>query len=288
MINELLQKRIEGLIDSRIRAVNTVAGGSINKAAKIKTADNQTFFLKWNDSAPDDTFLKEKKGLELLASADTGLKIPAVVGMSSTEDEIGFLLIQFIQEGSANTHSAEKFGRRLALLHKNTADQYGLEYGNYIGRLPQKNSWHENWIDFFIEERLELQLKQAVDKRLLHAAISENFQRLYKKLPELLPNEPPSLLHGDLWSGNYFFDAEGEPVIYDPAVYYGNREIEIAFTHLFGGFSSGFYEAYQRAFPLEAEFAERKDIYNLYQLLVHTNMFGGSYAKQVEGIIRNF
>lgn len=288
MINESLQERIEELIDSKITAANTVSGGSINRAAKIETDDKNTYFLKWNGSAPDDMFPKEKRGLELLASSDSGLKVPDVISSGTDSDGINFLLIEFIQEGSPHKNSAENFGRRLAKLHKNRAGNYGLDYDNYIGRLVQKNSRHDEWIDFFIEQRLAPQLKQAIDQGKLPVAVSKNFQRLYDKLPELLPEEPASLLHGDLWGGNYFFDGEGEPVIYDPAVYYGNREIELAFTHLFGGFTADFYSAYNQSFPLQPNFEERKDIYNLYPLLVHTNMFGGSYGRQVEGIVQQF
>ncbi len=287
MIQEAVKSEIEKVLDEEIIASNSVGGGSINEAAKINTVSGKAFFLKWNGSAPVDMFPKEKRGLELLASAKTGLRVPQVV-VTGTAGEADFIFIEFINKGSGNHRSAQKFGRQLAALHKVTNIQYGLDYDNYIGRLSQSNNKHENWIEFFIEERLQPQLKQAINSGKLDEGILKKFRRLYKRLPDMLPEEPASLLHGDLWSGNYFFDEEGNAAIFDPAVYYGNREIEIAFTHLFGGFSSAFYDAYQETFPLEPNFNKRKDIYNLYPLLVHTNMFGGHYGRQVASIVKQF
>lgn len=288
MIPENLKSEAEALIGASVEQAQSVSGGSINRAAKIITRDNQAYFLKWNSSAAADMFPKEQKGLKLLRSTKSGLRIPDVIASGSTNSGTDFLIIEFIAEGAARNDSFEVFGRQLATLHQQTADQYGLDHDNYIGKLPQPNSWHEDWIDFFIEQRLQYQLKQALSARKLPAQTEQQFQNLYKKLPDLLTEEPASLLHGDLWGGNYFYDTGGNPVIYDPAVYYGNREIELAFTDLFGGFSPAFYRAYEAAFPLQPDFGKRKDIYNLYPLLVHTNLFGGSYARQVQSIVQRF
>jgi len=283
MIPDLLRQNIRDLLGQPIENIQSVSGGSINQAAKITTADGQKFFLKWNNSAPEDMFAKEQRGLELLAEADSGLQLPVVIGVGSN-----FIVMTFIAEGSPDSDSHTELGRKLAALHQQTADQYGLDHHNYIGKLPQSNTLHDDWVDFFINERLQPQLRMAVDGGKLSSSISGNFKKLYKQLPNMLTDEPPGLLHGDLWGGNYFFDADGEPAIYDPAAYYGNREIELAFTHLFGGFSTTFYDAYNEAWPLQPSFANRKDIYNLYPLLVHTNLFGGSYARQVENIVQRF
>lgn len=287
MISNSIQKEIEKRLGVEVKSANAVGGGSINQAAKIETADGEAFFLKWNRSAPDGMFQKENKGLELLASSGTGLHIPEVIDVGKTE-EAAFILIEFIAKGSGSEKSSAAFGELLAELHKVTAGRYGLEYDNYIGRLPQPNNQTDNWIDFFVEYRLEFQLKQAINSGKLKSGTVSYFNQLYKKLPDLLAEEPASLLHGDLWGGNYFFNEKGQAAIFDPAVYYGNREIEIAFTHLFGGFSSIFYDVYQQTFPMEPDFDERKDIYNLYPLLVHTNMFSGHYGRQVEQIVRGF
>lgn len=288
MIPEQLHQKVELLLGKPVHQLRSVSGGSINHAATIITEDNQTYFLKWNSSAASDMFAKEEKGLQLLRSADCNLRIPEVTGSGSTEEETDFLVIEYIREGSADSHSSEVFGKELASLHRHTAKEYGLDHDNYIGKLPQSNTKHKDWIDFFIAERLQPQLQQALDAGKLSVQTETHFQNLFKKLPGILTDEPASLLHGDLWGGNYFFDTNGQPVVYDPAVYYGNREIEIAFTHLFGGFSSGFYRSYNEKFPLQPEFSERKDIYNLYPLLVHTNLFGASYARQVQSIVKQF
>jgi fructosamine-3-kinase len=287
-MTDQLREKINEFLDNPVDGVSSVSGGDINQAAKVTDKEGQTFFLKWNDSSPDDMFPKEEKGLTLLRSAESGLHIPKVIGTGVTEDGTGFILMTFISEGSPQANSHQEFGKKLAMLHQNTSDQYGLDYDNYIGRLPQSNTWHDDWIEFFINERLKPQVQMALDDNLFSPEITDHFQRLYKDLPGLLPDEPASLLHGDLWSGNYHFDQDGRPVILDPAVYYGHREIEIAFTQLFGGFSAEFYDAYQNAFPLEPNFDERTELYNLYPLLVHTNMFGPPYPQRVKSIVQQF
>lgn len=288
MIPDSVSQQIRQTTGQSISSSKPVSGGSINQGAKVTLDDETTCFLKWNTSADPQMFIVEERGLDLLKSADTTLHIPDVLATGKTDDGIGFLLQQFIVEGRANPNSAANFGRALANLHKHHHEKYGLDHDNYIGRLPQSNTQHENWVDFFIQERMEPQLKMATDSGKLGANTVTSFEAMYKQLPGIFPDEPPSLLHGDLWGGNYFFTENGRATIYDPAVYYGHREIELAFTHLFGGFPSNFYSAYEEEYPLEPGFLHRKDIYNLYPLLVHTNLFGGSYARQVEGIVRQF
>ena len=288
MIPNSVKQHIQQVVDQSIISSQQVSGGSINQAAKVTLGDKTSCFLKWNISADPHMFIVEEKGLELLKSADTNLRIPSVLATGQTDEGTGFFLQQFISEGRAQPNSASDFGRGLAQLHKHHNETYGLDHDNFIGRLPQSNTPHENWIDFFIQERMKPQLQMATDSGKLGSDTASSFKRMYKKLPDIFPDEPPSLLHGDLWGGNYFFDQEGKATIYDPAVYYGHREIELAFTHLFGGFPTNFYDAYEEAYPLSSGFSQRKDIYNLYPLLVHTNLFGGSYARQVEGIIRQF
>lgn len=288
MIPDSIKQKIHELIGLRVTASQAVSGGSINQAAKVNLDNGQKHFLKWNTSADARMFEVEKKGLSLLQSADTGLQIPNVLVTGKTNEGTGFLLLEFISEGRANPGSAGKFGQALAALHQHHEEKYGLDHDNYIGRLPQSNTRHENWVAFFIEERMEPQLKMAMDSGKLGAATVADFESMYTKLPHIFPDEPASLLHGDLWGGNYFFDELGQATIYDPAVYYGHREIELAFTHLFGGFPANFYSSYEEEYPLQSGFSQRMDIYNLYPLLVHTNLFGGSYARRVEGIVQQF
>ena len=288
MIPDSVKQHIQETIDHSITSAQRVSGGSINQAAKVTLDDDTACFLKWNTTADPDMFIVEERGLELLTSADTSLRIPSVLATGATDEGTGFLLQEFIFEGRSKPNSAGDFGRALAQLHNHHNDTFGLDHNNFIGRLPQSNIPHDSWIDFFIQERMEPQLQMATDSGKLGAGTVTSFNAMYKELPDIFPDEPPSLLHGDLWGGNYFFDQDGEATIYDPAVYYGHREIELAFTHLFGGFPSNFYSAYEETYPLSSGFYKRKDIYNLYPLLVHTNLFGGSYARQVESIVRQF
>jgi fructosamine-3-kinase len=170
-------------------------------------------------------------------------------------------------------------------LHKNYGASFGLDHNNYIGSLKQQNNRKANWVEFFIEERLSVQLKLACDYGRIDHALLKKFESLSVKASSIIPPEKPSLLHGDLWSGNIIADENGQPCVIDPAVYYGHREAEIAFTKLFGGFDPEFYHAYQEQFPLPDGFAKRVDLYNLYPLLVHANLFGGSYLKQAISIL---
>ena len=288
MLPKGLQSHIEQQIGCKVVSAQIVSGGSINQAARVEISDIGTCFLKWNTSADPDMFEKEALGLNLLADAETKLIIPKVIAKGKTSQNTGYLLLEFLEEQKTSSEAAHSFGQNLASLHSHTTEMFGLEHDNFIGKLHQSNTQHANWVDFFIEERIEPQLKMAVNSGHFSSKEQESFKNLYNRLSEMFPEEEPGLLHGDLWGGNYFYTGEGKAAIFDPAVYYGNREIELAFTHLFGGFSSGFYEAYDESFPLEPGFNQRKNIYNLYPLLVHTNLFGSSYSSQVKSIISRF
>lgn len=287
MIPEDVRQQLQKSLKQNIKSVQSISGGSINEAAKIMLEDGQYCFIKWNRGSDADMFKKEEMGLKLLRSTGV-LCLPEVLVTGETPSGIGFLVQEFIDQGKPKPDSAAKFGKALADLHKQHKDRFGLDHDNYIGRLPQSNKQHKSWTNFFVGERIQPQLKMAADSGRLGKETIAHFESMYKLLPDVFPDEPPSLLHGDLWSGNYFYDENGKAVIYDPAVYYGHREMELAFTHLFGGFPSDFYSAYEAAYLLEPEFYERKDIYNLYPLLVHTNLFGGSYASQVKSIADRF
>ncbi len=288
MLPDSLRSEIADKLDYKISSVSRVSGGSINEAAKLDIEEVGPAFLKWNRTADPDMFEKEVSGLNLLRDAETGLRVPEVLLQGTVNGSTGYLLLEYIEDGRPGNRSAQDFGEQLASLHDHRGESFGLDEDNYIGRLPQSNNRHSDWINFFIDERMEPQLQMAMKSGKFGSAITGAFNNMYRKLDEIFPKDRPSLLHGDLWGGNFFYDTEGTAVIYDPAVYYGHREIELAFTHLFGGFSSAFYEAYNKALPLEPGFKQRKDIYNLYPLLVHTNLFGGSYARQVEGIVTQF
>ena len=288
-MNAGLKEQLQQIIDKKMDSFHPVSGGDINQAALVTFSDKSRYFVKYNANSNHDMFEKEAAGLKLLQRDSIQIHIPEVVDYGYLEEiRTGFLLMEYISTGRENKSFLERFGRELAALHKITAPTYGLDHDNYIGRLPQSNHQHDNWTDFFIQERIEPQLKMAQESHRLPRSINKPFENLYAKLPDIFPGEPASLLHGDLWSGNYLCSDNQEVVLIDPAVYFGHREMELAFTQLFGGFGSRFYDSYHEVFPIQPEFRTRKDIYNLYPLLVHTNLFGGGYAGSVTRIISQF
>lgn len=248
-----------------------LGGGSINMAVALNTSEGQ-FFIKYNEHAPKDMFTIESKGLQTLREANE-MHIPEVLGVG--ED---FLVLEFIAGRRTKGDYWGDFGRSLAKLHRHSQVNFGLDYNNYIGRLEQINDPMEDGISFFIEKRLKVQAGKAFYDGYINQEMLRQFDQLYEKLPSLIPNEKPALLHGDLWSGNVISNHVGLVALIDPAVYYGLREVEIAFTHMFGSFNERFYRAYHESFALEPGFDQRVDIYNLYPTLVHVNLFGSSYV----------
>lgn len=272
--------------EPRITDIRYLGGGCINNSAILQT-DIGGFFMKFNTGIPSDMFEKESLGLTLLS--DTGIfDVPWALGYGKIED-IDYLLLELINTGIRKMGFWEDFGSKLAKLHKGfSVSQFGLDHNNYIGRLAQVNTWRENWLDFFIMNRLEFQLKIAMDSQLISNSLSGKFEAFYRILPGLLPLEKPSLLHGDLWSGNFMTGIKGDPVLIDPAVYYGHRESELAFTKMFGGFEEEFYRSYNDTFALEKGFSGRIGIYNIYPSLVHLNLFGSAYLPGIQQVINHY
>lgn len=269
-----------------ITGAQTVSGGSINHAYRLSTNRGE-FFLKWNASAPDDFFEKEAEGLKLLRSAGTNLRIPGVVASGKSEKgRPGFLLMEYIEEGRKG--DSFRFGAELAKLHLTTAESFGLNYNNYIGSLHQSNKRHKQWNDFFSEERIQPQLEMAVESGKMSRVVYSQWDRVSSKLDNLLPQSTPSLIHGDLWGGNYLFDRSGTAVLIDPAIYYGHPEMDLAFSRMFGGFSAEFYRGYESVTPVEPGFENRIPLLNLYPLLVHANLFGGHYVNEAESVLKRF
>ncbi len=272
----------------KISSFTSVSGGSINQAAKLST-EKETLFLKWNDSKPAEMFSAEARGLRLLREANTSLRIPEVIDLNSEEGELpGYLLMEYIEGVRGDGESSRKLGVGLAELHSVTSVAYGLDRDNFIGSLPQSNSKHSDWVTFFIEERINPMLKMAIDGNRMDKGVLNGWNQLAAQLEEIFPESQPVLIHGDLWGGNYFFDSRGRPVLIDPAVYFGHHEMEIAFTKMFGGFASEFYDAYAFEKNIAPGFSKRVEIYNLYPLLVHANLFGGHYATQVSAFLKQF
>lgn len=266
-----------------LRHINPQGGESINESFKIETSSGN-FFLKRNDRLLyPNMFVKEAEGLNLLKQNCT-IHIPDVISVGEYEN-YQFLILRFIDKGLAGKTFWEDFGNGLAQLHKHSQTEFGLTQNNYIGSLPQQNKPQKDWTTFFIQERLQPMVAYALTHKKLSHAHYDRFQLLYKKIENFFPEEKPSLLHGDLWNGNFMANADGHPVIFDPAVYYGHREMDIAMTKLFGGFHEKFYSSYHETYPLNDGWEERIKICNLYPLLVHVNLFGGSYKSEVETIL---
>jgi len=283
---------LRGLGDATaVRSVRTVGGGCINNATRIETAQG-VYFLKWNSDPLPGMFQCEARGLSLLAEVGA-VRVPAVLAAAETSvDQPAFILLEWL-EGSRNEDQAQ-LGEQLAALHREGCSPqnppaYGLDHDNYIGQTPQINRWETDWPQFFTQNRIRAQMELASRTGHLNSSRRHKLERLVKRLPDLLSGveRRPALIHGDLWGGNVLPGPNGLAII-DPAVYYADRETEIAFTELFGGFGARFYAAYQSAWPLEPGYPERRNLYNLYHLLNHLNMFGESYSRQVDAVLRRY
>jgi protein-ribulosamine 3-kinase len=265
-----------------VSGTRPVGGGCINNGARLQTTSGQSFFLKTNADAPADMFAREAEGLqELRVSGGPRVPQPFLDGQS-------FLLLEDLDPGRQRSDYWLAFGRQLAALHDHTGDQFGFAHDNYIGSTPQPNPRTDNGYQFFGEQRLMFQAHLARQRGLLNQNEVSLVEHLVQRLPELLPAQPASLIHGDLWSGNAITDAQGQPALIDPAAHFGWAEAELGMTALFGGFPQAFYQAYLEARPLEAGLRERFPIYNLYHLLNHLNLFGGGYYGQVISILRRY
>jgi len=274
--------------DLKINSFRQVGGGSICAAAEIDTSEGKFFVKYFSGSQYAGMFESEKKGLELLANAHTQLVVPEPILCDHDGGGTNFLLMEFLEPDIPENEFWRNFAYRLALLHKNSSRQFGLKFNNYIGSLRQSNTFHSTWVEFFIEERLQVQFKQAVKNKFLSPTLDKSINQLYKIMPGLIPAEKPALIHGDLWAGNYMAGPGGKAAIFDPACYFGHRESDIAMTLLFGGFPNDFYANYNEAFPMEPGWRQRTDLYNLYPLLVHVNLFGQSYAPKVIDILNRY
>ena len=214
---------------------------------------------------------------------------PAMAQDEAAGDCPAFILMEWLGRGSNTANVAQALGRGLAAMHRVTGPAFGLEHDNFIGANPQPNRPAKDWLTFFRDQRLGFQMELAGRKGHLSPPRARRLERLLANLGDWLPTHPPaSLLHGDLWGGNWLVTASGEPALVDPAVYYGHREAELAFTELFGGFSGPFYAAYNQAWPLDSGYKERKDLYNLYHLLNHLNIFGEGYGGSVDSVLRRY
>ena len=273
----------------RIKNVDNMPGGDINRAYRLTTSDGTRLFIKCNTKARLPFFTAETEGLKTIASAGA-IRTPAVLGVGTDERYGAFLLLEWIEAAPRKPDYWENFGHRLAALHAwDTSGLtgngiFGFPHDNFIGAGEQINTPCGSWIEFFRDCRLVPMLARA--DGYLDAADKKNAEHLLDHLDDyLVEPEQPSLLHGDLWSGNFITGNDGEAWLIDPAAYVGHREADLAMTELFGGFPATFYDAYQEAYPLQPEYERRRDLYNLYHLLNHLNLFGTAYHDSVREIL---
>jgi protein-ribulosamine 3-kinase len=261
----------------------SIGGGSINRCYYWPGA-GPALFVKVGARASQAAFAAEAEGLRELRQA-RALRVPEVLA-TGVAGSTAFLALEWIERGAADEACERRLGAGLAALHSVSAPHFGWRRDNTIGCTPQANAWSADWTEFFRERRLRPQLALAARQGFARL-LAERGERLLEALPPLLAGHSPrpSLLHGDLWGGNWFASAAGEPVLFDPAVYYGDRETDLAMTHLFGGFSAAFYRAYEAAAPLPEGAGLRAELYNLYHVLNHANLFGGGYARQASEAI---
>ena len=261
-----------------------VAGGSINTASRFDSAQGP-IFVKHGDADCLPMFQAEADGLAELTKANA-TRIPKVLAVSN-EEGIALLALEWIDLAPATARSEALLGELLAIQHRVTQARFGWYRDNTIGSTPQSNRMSAQWVEFLRERRLQPQLTLAA-RNGANAAVIDRGQALCERLEEFFTDHQPvaSLLHGDLWGGNWGVDSDGRPVLFDPAVYYGDREADLAMTKLFGGFGAPFYAAYQSAWPLEPGAGIRVMLYNLYHVLNHFNLFGGGYLQQARGMIQ--
>ena len=262
---------------------SAVGGGWINQTCRISGRDGRHYFVKLNASDKLELLTAEVAGLNGIAATRTvRVPHPVAYGIASSQ---AFLVLEHLELGGSGNSAL--LGEQLAAMHRCSSRQFGWPNDNFIGSTPQLNGWSDDWVGFWRERRLKYQLQLASNNG--YGGLLEG---LGVKLLDALPgyfdgySPQPSLLHGDLWGGNHAYLPDGTPVIFDPAAYYGDREADLAMTELFGGYSSDFYTAYRAAYPLHEGYVLRRDLYNLYHILNHANMFGGGYIRQAEAMMR--
>ncbi|MDH3322621.1 MAG: fructosamine kinase family protein [Flavobacteriaceae bacterium] len=279
------KQQLQDHLKEKITGISALSGGDINETYKIST-DQNTYALKVNrkDAFPQ-MFEKEKLGLDRISA--TGARVPkAILTYTSSTDQ--FLLLEYIEEVTVQPEFWENFASDLAKIHRTSDALFGLPYNNYIGSLKQINTQTNSWESFFVNHRILPLMQKAFDAHLLNKNHLKGFENLFGRLNELLPVEKPSLIHGDLWAGNLMKGADQTPVFIDPAIYFGNREMDLAMTQMFGGFDQVFFKYYDAIFPLEIGWQQRIKIHNLYPNLVHLVLFGKSYLGGIESVIKHF
>ena len=268
----------------QLQSYASISGGCINTTYRLQGRDSD-YFVKLNRADRHEMFIAEAQGLTELAKANA-VCVPKPL-CTGVDNDQAYLVMEFIELcGTGSAQSMRLLGEQLAQLHRYTKAQFGWQCNNTIGSTPQLNHWMSNWLPFWREQRLGYQLRLAAENGIPKRIVKKG-ELVQNKLDALFIDYQPvaSMLHGDLWGGNVACTAQGQPVIFDPAVYFGDRETDLAMTELFGGFTADFYVAYRATWPLQEGYVVRKTLYNLYHVLNHFNLFGGGYAVQAEGMM---
>ena len=282
--DERLSRVLEQLLGAVPQSWAPLAGGDINDAYRVGLADGRVVFIKTNSVAPLGLFGAESAGLRWLRDAG-GVRIPAVLAVR--DESPALLVLEYLRPGRQQRDFHVRLGVGLAALHRSGAPSWGWHRDNFIGTLPQANRPWPSWSEFFLHERLEPQLRRAVELNRVTKRLRSRFASLLERLSEFLPDlAVPDRVHGDLWAGNLHVDEQGAPVLIDPAPYGGHGEVDLAMMHLFGGFDAEVFAAYHRCIPADEGVVERRAIYQLYPLLVHVNLFGSSYLPGIEQRLR--
>ena len=284
-----LRQKLAACLGSAVLQSRAAVGGDINQAFAVQLADGRKLFVKTQSAALPGLFPAEAHGLRWLSEA-RALRVPEVLHASDA-DTLGpaCLVLELIESARPCPRYDEQLATGLAALHRRGAEGFGLKRDNYLATLPQDNRVRARWAELYAEQRIAPQVERAARSGELGAGLARRLEQLIARLPQLVgPEEPPARLHGDLWGGNVIRDELGEPVLIDPAVYGGHREVDLAMMKLFGGFSERVFAAYHAAYPLAPGHEQRVPLYQLYPLLVHVNLFGGSYVSGVERCIANW
>jgi fructosamine-3-kinase len=285
-----LAAKLSQLLGEPVSRLQPAAGGDINQAFVVTLANGRNLFAKTHPAALPQMFRREAEGLAWLAEA-SALRVPRVIVASEADAEgPACLVLEYIQPAPrGGVQWNERLGRGLATLHRHGAREFGFHDANYLASLPQDNTPYARWPEFYAERRLAPLVELAERRGLLPPALVRRLELLYTRLPALVGDaEPPARLHGDLWSGNVLATASGEPVLIDPAVYGGHREIDLAMMRLFGGFEARVFAAYDETYPLTPDHADRVALYQLYPLLAHVNLFGASYVPQLDHTLARY
>lgn len=286
MITNDIQKSIEQHLNSKIESVRSISGGCISDSSIIHMKSGEKFFLKVNNNIPKDVFAKEADGLKEIENSKS-IRVPSVELVQEN-----FIMMECIEAKSNSNNFDEDFGIGFAKMHKYEGSYFGFYEDNYIGSTIQKNMPNEeekhDWKKFYFNKRLLFQFKLAETNGYVDSDLRKCFNQIENKIDNILNSEAekPSLLHGDLWAGNYIVDENGRACLIDPAVYYGNREADLAMTKLFGGFTNEFYYSYNEFYPLSDGYDYRENIYKLYHVLNHLNLFGSGYYQQALSLIK--